>query len=121
MKYDRLVLKIKVNEFDPDVLSGDPDNIISFIGDIKEKYKEQGEVSIESENDSYYNGCTHFSVYVSRYQTDDEYNLMIAEKEVQRMEENSNKAERAISKKLKGKNLTTKEIKFLKDIGILLS
>ena len=46
---------------------------------------------------------------------------MIAEKEVQRMEENSNKAQRIISKKLNGKNLTTKEIKFLKDIGILLS
>ena len=121
MKYDRLVLKIKVNEFDPDVLSGDPDNIISFIGDIKEKYKEQGQVSIESENDSYYNGCTHFSVYVSRYQTDDEYNLMIAEKEVQRMEENSNKAQKIIAKKLKGKNLTVKEIQFLKDIGITLS
>lgn len=121
MNYERLVLKIKVSEFEPDMLSGDPDSIISFIGDIKEKYKEQGQVSIESENDSYYNGCTHFSVYVSRHQTDDEYNLMIAEKEVQRMEENSNKAQRIISKKLKGKNLTTKEIKFLKDIGILLS
>lgn len=121
MKYERLVLKIKVSEFDPDMLSGSPDNIISFITSIKEQYNEQGQVYIESENDSYYNGCTHFSVYVSRYQTDDEYNLMIAEKEVQRMEENSNKAQRIISKKLKGKNLTTKEIKFLKDIGILLS
>lgn len=121
MKYERLVLKIKVSEFDPDMLSGSPDNIISFITSIKEQYNEQGQVFIESENDSYYNGCTHFSVYVSRPQTDDEYNLMIAEKEVQRMEENSNKAQRIISKKLKGKNLTAKEIKFLKDIGILLS
>lgn len=121
MKYERLVLKIKVSEFDPDMLSGSPDNIISFITSIKEQYNEQGQVYIESENDSYYNGCTHFSVYVSRPQTDHEYNLMVAEKEVQRMEENSNKAQRIISKKLKGKNLTTKEIKFLKDIGILLS
>lgn len=121
MKYERLVLKIKVSEFDPDMLSGSPDNIISFITSIKEQYNEQGQVYIESENDSYYNGCTHFSVYVSRPQTDHEYNLMVAEKEVQRMEENSNKAQRIISKKLKGKNLTAKEIKFLKDIGILLS
>ncbi|EPP7233542.1 hypothetical protein ACTOJ1_000447 [Shigella flexneri] len=121
MNYERLVLKIKVSEFEPDILSGEPDSVISFIADIKAKYKEQGHVYIEAENDSYYNGCTHFSVYVSRHQTDDEYNLMVAEKEAQRMEENSNKAQRIISKKLKGKNLTAKEIKFLKDIGILLS
>lgn len=121
MKYERLVLKIKVSEFDPDILSGDPDNIISFITSIKDQYNEQGQVYIESENDSYYNGCTHFSVYVSRPQTDNEYNLMVAEKEVQRMEENSNKAQKIIAKKLKGKILTVKEIRFLKDIGIILS
>lgn len=121
MNYERLVLKIKVSEFDPDMLSGSPDNIISFITSIKEQYNEQGQVYIESENDSYYNGCTHFSVYVSRPQTDHEYNLMVAEKEVQRMEENSNKAQKIIAKKLKGKNLTVKEIQFLKDIGIILS
>lgn len=121
MKYERLVLKIKVSEFDPNMLSGSPDNIISFITSIKEQYNEQGQVFIEPENDSYYNGCTHFSVYVSRPQTDHEYNLMVAEKEVQRMEENSNKAQKIIAKKLKGKKLTVKEIQFLKDIGITLS
>lgn len=121
MNYERLLLKIKVSEFDPDMLSGSPDNIISFIASIKEQYKEQGQVYIESENDSYYNGCTHFSVYVSRYQTNDEYNLMVAEKEAQRMEDNSNEAQKIITKKLKGKKLTAKEIKFLKDIGIILS
>lgn len=121
MKPERLMLKIKVTEFDPEKISGSSDNIISFISAIDTEYSSQGQVHIEAENDSYYNGCTHFSVYISRLQTDEEYELMVAQEEIQRRKDNNVKAQKLVEKKLKGKSLTKKEISFLKDLGINIS
>lgn len=121
MNNERLLLRIKVADFYPEKLSGSTESIISFISVIHDEYSSQGQVHIEAENDSYYNGCTHFSVYVSRLQTDEEYELMVAQREIKIREDNNIKAQNLVEKKLKGKKLTAKEISFLKKLGISLS
>lgn len=121
MKYERVNVKMMVEQIDPYELSGSPDDIINKLNGIKEKYQNQGQIDISAESYGYENGCSEYVVYVIRPQTDEEYNLMVAQKEVEERKGNNERAQALVAKKLSGKKLTKKEIAFLSSIGIALS
>lgn len=121
MKYERVNVKTMVEQIDPYNLSGSPDDIINKLNNIKEKYQDQGQIEISAEYYGYDNGCSEYVVYIIRPQTDEEYNLMVAQKEVEERKENNKRAQALVAKKLSGKKLTRKEIAFLSSIGIALS
>lgn len=68
--------------------------------------------------DDSYSGYYSFDVCVERPQTDEEYNLMVADIELAKKESDTAEAKRIIGKKLSGKNITKKEVAFLNKLGI---
>lgn len=115
MIIERKTVRKVIRHGDVTEFEGSVSSIIEKMQALKDEHGE--DVFIELSDDSY-SGYYSFDVYVERPQTDDEYNLMVAEIELAQKESDTAEAKRIIGKKLSGKNITKKEIAFLSKLGI---
>lgn len=78
-------------------------------------------VSLDIEDEGCYSGYYTYNVCIQREQTDEEYCAMLVKMEKTEQKNNQNEVKRLVAKSLSGKNLTKKELAFLKSYGITLN
>lgn len=78
-------------------------------------------VSLGVDDEGCYSGYYTYNICIQREQTDEEYRAMLIEMEKLEQRNNQNEVKRLVAKSLSGKNLTKKELAFLKIYGITLN